>query len=67
MEEKTTLGGEPALAWTGTCTDGVETNRIVALHGDRGYMVFLVSDAKNDNAVDRRIFESMRESFRFTD
>jgi hypothetical protein len=64
-QEKTILGGEPALAWTGSCADGVDTKRLAALHGNRGYMVFLVSNAKNDNAVDRRIFESIRASFRF--
>lgn len=64
--EKTTLGGEPALAWTSTCDDGYDVNKLAALHGRRGYMIFLPSKATNDNVEDRRIFESVRRSFRFT-
>jgi len=63
---KTTLGGEPALAWVAKCSDGYDVNKLAALHGQRGYMIFLPSDATNDNAVDRRIFESIRRSFLFT-
>ena len=64
--EATTLGGQPALAWTETC-DGetVHTNKLAALHDGRGYMIYLPSAAAND-AEDRRIFEGIRQSFRFT-
>jgi hypothetical protein len=65
-EEKTTLGGQPALAWTSTCSDGFDVLKLAALHGNLGYMFFVPSNTKNDNAVDQRIFESIRESFRFT-
>jgi hypothetical protein len=62
----TTLGGEPALTWTEKCDGGtVNSNKIAALHGGRGYMVYMPSSAAND-AEDRRIFEEMRQSFRFT-
>jgi hypothetical protein len=64
--EKTTLGGEPALAWTDACSDGYNVNKLTALHGKRGYMIFLPSPTTNDEAMDRRIFESIRRSFRFT-
>lgn len=64
--EKTTLGGEPALTWTATCSDGYDVNKLAAVHGHRGYMVFLPSNAANDNAADQRTFESIRQSFRFT-
>jgi hypothetical protein len=64
--EKTTLGGEPALAWTSTCSDGYDVNVLAALHGERGYVIFLASETASDNAQDRRVFESMRQSFRFT-
>jgi hypothetical protein len=64
--EKTTLGGEPALAWTHTCTDGYHVNKLATLHGRRGYIIFLASQIANDDAEDRRIFESIRSSFRFT-
>ena len=64
--EETTLGGEPALAWTATCSDGYDVNKLAALHGKRGYMILLASLTANDDAEDRRIFESIRRSFRFT-
>jgi hypothetical protein len=64
--ERTTLGGDPALAWTHTCSDGYDVNLLAALHGKRGYVIFLASETANDNAQDRRVFESMRQSFRFT-
>ena len=64
--EATTLGGEPALAWTEKCDGGtVNSNKVAALHGGRGYMIYMPSAAAND-AEDRRIFEGMRQSFRFT-
>jgi hypothetical protein len=65
-EEKTTLGGDPALAWTSTCSDGGDVNKLAALHGNLGYMFFVPSNTENDNAVDLRIFNSIRGSFRFT-
>jgi hypothetical protein len=60
------LGGAPALAWTETCDpETVNSNKVAALHGGRGYMIYMPSDAAND-AEDRRIFEGIRQSFRFT-
>jgi hypothetical protein len=64
--ERTTLGGEPALAWTAACSDGYKVNKIAALYERRGYMVLLPSPTRNGDARDRRIFESIRRSFRFT-
>jgi hypothetical protein len=64
--QATTLGGEPALTWTERCDSGtVNSTKIAALHGGRGYMIYMPSAAAND-AEDRRIFEGMRQSFRFT-
>jgi hypothetical protein len=63
---RTTLGGEPALAWTAACSDGYKVNKIAALHERRGYMVLLPSPTRNGQARDRRIFESIRRSFHFT-
>jgi len=63
---RTTLGGEPALAWTAACSDGYKVNKIAALHGGRGYMVFLPSPTGTSAAGDRPMFESIRRSFRFT-
>src|SRR5262249_680207 len=64
-ETTTTLGGEPALAWTVKCSDGFNATQVAALHGDRGYVFYLASTA-NDDAQDRQIFEGIRQSFRFT-
>ncbi len=51
---------------TETCdTETVNSNKVAALHGGRGYMIYMPSDAAND-AEDRRIFEGIRQSFRFT-
>jgi hypothetical protein len=64
--QTTTLGSEPALAWTAHCTDGYDVNKIVALHNGRGYVMYMPSVAANDDAEDQRIFEAIRQSFRFT-
>jgi hypothetical protein len=64
--EQTTLGGEPALTWTSTCSDGYDVHKLAALHDRRGYMILLASPKANDNAEDRAVFESTRRSFRFT-
>jgi hypothetical protein len=62
---RTTLGGEPALTWKQSCTDGFDVIKLAALHGARGYIVFIASKSANTNAADQRIFESIRRSFRF--
>lgn len=64
--QTTTLGGEPALAWTVKCSDGYDVNKLAALHGHRGYIIYLPSATANDDTEDRRIFEGIRQSFRFT-
>ena len=64
--ETTTIDGEPALIWTVKCTDGLDAIHLVALHGDRGYVVYMGSATMNDDAEDRRIFDGIRQSFRFT-
>jgi hypothetical protein len=63
--EETTLGEEPALAWKATCPDG-DAIKIAALHGMRGYIAFLDVHLRKVGTEDRRIFESIRRSFRFT-
>src|SRR6476620_8470443 len=64
--EATTLGGEPALAWTLKCSDGYDVNKLAVLHGQRGYVIYLASATANDDAEDHRIFEGIRQSFHFT-
>jgi hypothetical protein len=62
--ETTTLGGEPALTWLATCSDG-DALKLAAVHEGRGYIVFMDSPTAKD-ADDRRIFDSIRNSFSFT-
>jgi hypothetical protein len=64
--EQTTLGGEPALAWTTKCEDGYNVNKLATLHGKRGFMMLFASPTAKPKAEDRLIFESIRRSFRFT-
>lgn len=64
--EKTTLGGEPALAWTATCSDGFEVHKLATVHGDRGYMTLLASTTGSDKAAAMRDFEAIRQSFHFS-
>jgi hypothetical protein len=64
--EQTTLGGEPALAWTAKCGDGYHVNKLAALHGKRGFMMLFASPTAKHKAEDRLNFESIRRSFRFT-
>ncbi len=63
--EKTTLGGEPALAWATVCEGDANVYKVAALHGNRGYIFFLASDIAIDKTADRRTFDSIRRSFRF--
>jgi hypothetical protein len=62
---RTKLGGEPALAWTAACSDGYNVNKVAALHARRGYMILLPSPTTTAGDQDRRVFESIRRSFRF--
>jgi hypothetical protein len=64
--KKTTLGGEPALAWTTNCGEGSRINKIAAVHGTRGYMTIFELSPANVTAADQRILESIRQSFRFS-
>jgi hypothetical protein len=64
--DATALGGEPALTWTATCSDGYHVNKLAVLHGARGYVVLLASPIGHSRAENRRVFESVRRSFRFT-
>ena len=64
--EQTTLGGEPALAWTSTCSDGAYVHKLATVHGGRGYVILFASAHLHDDPRTRHIFESIRRSFRFT-
>lgn len=66
LTAKTTLGGEPALTWTTTCTYGGGISKIAALHGRHGYMTIWEVGAATQTAADRRVFDSIRRSFSYT-
>ncbi len=61
----TTFGGEPAVVWRATCSDGYHVTKLAALHATRGYIILLASPTASDNAKQQRSFESIRRSFRF--
>jgi hypothetical protein len=58
-------GRGAGLAWAATCSDGYDVENVATLHGRRGYVAFLASPTGLDDAGDRRVFESIRRSFRF--
>jgi hypothetical protein len=61
----TTLGGEPSLTWTATCP-GVNPVKFAVVHGGRGYIALFEADGRSMKAADLRVFDSIRQSFRFT-
>jgi hypothetical protein len=67
---QTSLGGAPALEWTAACphaqTGRTQVINLAALHGTHGYIMILASPAGSNAAESRRLFESVRQSFRFT-
>jgi hypothetical protein len=63
---QTSVGGEPALEWTATCASGNHVNNLAVLHGKHGYLILLNTHPGTNAAENRRVFESIRQSFRFT-
>ena len=67
MSRRTTLGGEPAVVWTGYCSvDGLNTIDLAALHGRMGYAFILLSPSEDRHADDQRVFDEARGTFEFT-
>ena len=60
----TTLGGVPALAFTGRC-DIHDINVELAVRRGRGYTFALASPRADSEAADGAVFEAARRSFRF--
>ena len=60
----TTLGGVPALAFTGVC-EVHDINVALTVRRGRGYVFVLGSPRAFSAAADGRVFESARRSFRF--
>ena len=64
---RTSLGGEPALVWTGSCpSDAMNTIKLAALHGGMGYAFILLSPTQYQQADDQGIFDAARGTFGFT-
>ena len=60
----TTLGGAPALAFTGRC-DIHDINVALTVHLGRAYTLALASPNAYSEAADGGVFEAARRSFRF--
>src|SRR3954453_15101383 len=60
----TTLGGAPALAFTGHCEVHHITIGLTVRRG-RGYVFALASPSANSASADGSVFEAARRSFRF--
>lgn len=60
----TTLGGAPALAFTGRC-DVHDVNVALTVRRGRGYTFALASPRADSEAADSGVFEAARRSFRF--
>lgn len=61
-----TLGGEPALTWTATCPD-LHPVKFAVVHGGRGYAAIFEPNGSTMNAEDMRVFNSIIQSFHFTE
>ena len=62
---KVTIGGEDALEWTASCSDGYEVIKLAALHGGRGYVVLLASPSSDALADNQTAFDSLMSSFEY--
>jgi hypothetical protein len=61
---KVTIGGEDALEWTASCSDGYNVIKLAALHGGRGYVVLFASSS--DGLADNQTaFDSLMSSFEY--
>jgi hypothetical protein len=57
-----TIGGEDALEWTASCSDGYNVIKLAALYGGRGYVVLFASSS--DGLADNQTaFDSLMSSF----
>jgi hypothetical protein len=60
-----TLSGAPARILKWTCSDGTNLLGIAALHGERGYFMWLGSSTSSSQASDLSVFDASRKTFRF--
>ena len=62
---KVTIGGDDALEWTASCSDGYNVIKLAALHGGRGYVVLLASLTSDGLADNQTAFDSLMSSFKY--
>jgi hypothetical protein len=62
---RVTIGGEDALEWTASCSDGFKVIKLAALHGGRGYVVLLASPTSDGLAANQAAFDSLMSSFEY--
>ncbi|MDQ6796279.1 MAG: hypothetical protein M3067_15965 [Chloroflexota bacterium] len=60
-----TIGGENALEWTASCSDGYNVIKLAALHGGRGYVVLFASSSSDGLADNQTAFDSLMSSFKY--
>jgi hypothetical protein len=60
-----TIGGEDALEWTASCSDGYNVIKLAALHGGRGYVVLFASATSDGLADNQTAFDSLMSSFKY--
>ena len=60
-----TIGGEDALEWTASCSDGFNVIKLAALHGGRGYVVLFASPSSDGLADNQTAFDSLMSSFEY--
>jgi hypothetical protein len=59
------LGGQPALTWTTNCGEG-QPVKFAVMIGGRGYIAIFEGSGSSMSAADQRVFDAIRQSFRFT-
>jgi hypothetical protein len=62
---KVKIGGEDALEWTASCSDGFHVIKLAALHGGRGYVVLFASPSSDALADNQTAFDSLMSSFEY--
>jgi hypothetical protein len=60
-----TIGGEAALEWTASCSDGYNVIKLAALHRGRGYVVLFASLTGEPLADNQTAFDSIMSSFEY--
>ena len=60
-----TIGGEAALEWTASCSDGFKVIKLAALHDGREYVVLFASPSSDGAADNQTAFDSLMSSFEY--